>query len=144
MGLKSTLMGKRVYFDTNIFIYWLEGNSSLTTALQALRESIMESACSIHSCDLVYTEILPALVKNADHTAIKNTLDFLAEDIFEINPVQKHIFLKAGFLRGEIGMKAPDSIHVASAIDAQCDIFLTNDKGIRVPKTMQRVIISDY
>lgn len=59
MGLKNILRDKRVYFDTNIFIYLLEGSEQFQDALSDLEALIANEAIKITSCDLVYTEILP-------------------------------------------------------------------------------------
>ena len=56
MGLKNILRDKRVYFDTNIFIYLLEGSEHFQDALSDLEALIANEAIKIASCDLVYTE----------------------------------------------------------------------------------------
>jgi predicted nucleic acid-binding protein len=52
--------------------------------------------------------------------------------------------INAGILRGETGMKTPDALHVATAINQQCDIFLTNDARVHTPHNMQCVLLSDF
>ena len=145
MGLRKALRGKHVYFDTNIFIYLLEGNPSLESCLQELRLAIRDDGLKVSSCDLVFTEILPTLVKKQDRAAIESTTALLGEEgAFTLHPLSRETCIQAAFFRGETGMKTPDAIHVAAALQAGCDIFLTNDKGIRVPESMERMIISDY
>ena len=71
-------------------------------------------------------------------------IDFLGESTaFTIVPMHHETFIRAGILRGEAGMKTPDALHVASTIRAECDIFLTNDKGIQTPQGLEKVIFSD-
>ena len=41
-------------------------------------------------------------------------------------------------------MKTPDALHVASAIQNNAEIFLTNDAGIRTPASIRRVLFADY
>jgi len=142
MGLKEALRGKRVYFDTNIFIYLLEGNKSFENPISCIRELIEDEDIFIVSCDLTYTEMLPIHARNEDEAAMNHILKFLSE--FEMVGLSRKLMIQAGILRGELGMKTPDTIHVVSAIESECDVFLTNDDGIRVPKGMQRIIISDY
>jgi predicted nucleic acid-binding protein len=71
-------------------------------------------------------------------------LRFLGENAaFELRSVTKEICIQAGILRGRTGMKTPDAIHVASAIAAGCDAFLTNDTRVRLPDRMERILFSN-
>ena len=58
MELRNILQGKSIYFDTNIFIYLLEGNTVLEPVLETLRKLISHEQIQVHSSQLVYTEIL--------------------------------------------------------------------------------------
>ena len=37
-----------------------------------------------------------------------------------------------------------NAIHVATAAAIECELFLTNDKNIRMPKGLDKVLLSDY
>ena len=142
MGLKNILRDKRVYFDTNIFIYLLEGSEQFQDALSDLEALIANEAIKITSCDLVYTEILPCHARKPDKEAIEHIVEFL--NAFEIFRISRETAIQAGILRGETGMKTPDALHVASAIQNDAEIFLTNDVGIRTPASIRRVLFADY
>lgn len=143
MGVAESLLGKRVYFDTNIFIYLLEGNENLHTQIEALKRIILTDECSIFSSELVFTEMLPPVVRSENDSAIQRVLRFLElEGVFHLVPVSKNICIQAGVLRGKTNMKTPDAIHVASAMHEKCTHFLTNDTGIQLPKSIERVLFS--
>jgi predicted nucleic acid-binding protein len=143
MGISERLRGKRVYFDTNIFIYLLEGNETLHTQIDELKASILEGDCSIFASDIVFTEILPPLVRSGNTEATNKLLEFLQEEnAFHLVPLTRDVCIQAGVLRGQTGMKTPDAIHVASAMAENCNTFLTNDTGIQLPKTIERVLFS--
>jgi predicted nucleic acid-binding protein len=142
MGLIKILKENDVYFDANIFIYLLEGNDNYNKALNDIRTLIANDQIRICSCDLIYTEILPYHAKQKNQGAIEHIISFL--DNFEIVRISKEITIHAGILRGETGMKTPDALHVATAINQGCSLFLTNDAGVRVPKNMQRVLLSEF
>jgi predicted nucleic acid-binding protein len=144
MGVAENLRGKRVYFDTNIFIYLLEGNNNLRLQIEALQEIIVAGEVSIFSSELAFTEMLPLVVRSKNDIAIRRVMQFLEEDrLFQLVPIDRIICIQAGVLRGETGMKTPDAIHVASAMSASCSHFLTNDTGIQLPKTIERVLFGD-
>ena len=142
MELKNILRNKNVYFDSNIFIYLLEGNDELSDLLADIKELIANRDIGIFSTALAYTELIPPHAKQRNNKGIESAIEFL--DSFNLIAPNKEILIHAGVLRGETGMKTPDAIHVATAIASSCDIFLSNDKNIRVPQNIQRVIFSDH
>jgi predicted nucleic acid-binding protein len=142
MGLIQTLRSQNVYFDANIFIYLLEGSDNYSQSLSDITSLIANNQISVVCSDLVYTEMLPYHAKRNNHKAIAHIIDFL--DNFQIVRLSREIAIHAGILRGETGMKTPDALHVATAINQQCDIFLTNDARVYTPHNMQCVLLSDF
>lgn len=142
MGLKDIIRNKRVYFDANILIYLLEGTREFQGPISEIEDLMKTEEIHIVSGDLIYTEMLPIHARRQDEAAMKHIIKFL--DRLEVMSISKQITIQAGILRGELGMKTPDALHVVSAMNGKCDIFLTNDAGIRVPEGMQRILISDY
>jgi predicted nucleic acid-binding protein len=141
--MSERLRGKRVYFDTNIFIYLIEGNEKLVAQIDELKNTILEGECSIFASDLVFTEILPPLVRSGNTKATNKLLAFLQDErAFHLVPLTRDVCIQAGVLRGQTGLKTPDAIHVASAMAENCDTFLTNDAGIQLPKTIERILFS--
>ncbi|MEL6722073.1 MAG: type II toxin-antitoxin system VapC family toxin [Pseudomonadota bacterium] len=142
MELIEILKENDVYFDTNIFIYLLEGNETYIEALDDIRRLITINQIRVFSSDLIYTEILPYHARQNNQEAIEYIIDFL--DNFEIVRISKNVAIHAGILRGETGMKTPDALHIATAMNEGCNLFLTNDAGISVPDNMQRILLSDF
>jgi len=57
----------------------------------------------------------------------------------------QNIYLKTAFLRATFkSIKTPDAIQVASAIEGEADIFITNDKGIKTPSEIEKIVLQDY
>jgi predicted nucleic acid-binding protein len=50
---------------------------------------------------------------------------------FTCLPVSRAVLESAASLRATHGLKTPDAIHAASALDAGCVEFVTNDVGFR-------------
>ncbi len=145
MGLKEKLQSKKVYFDTNIFIYLFEGCKTIMPQIKALQSLIEREETRIISSILVYAEMLPPVVKNGNQKVVQSLINFLREtEIFTLVPINFDVSVHAGILRGETGMKTPDAIHVATAMEEKCDVFFTNDKQIKLPKSLERVLFSDY
>lgn len=122
-----TLSG-RVYLDTNIFIYALEGypvfRAVLTTLFQALDQGELTAVTS----ELTLAEVLvkPLL----DHHAERQAAYLQAlqpSTALQIVPVSRDILIAAARLRADTNLKLPDAIHAATAQLTGCDQFLTND-----------------
>jgi predicted nucleic acid-binding protein len=145
MGLIEELSGKRVYLDTNIFIYLIEGNATFQPIIEALGTALSDGDFSAFSSHITLTEILPPLVKRGEEDMIAGTIELMTQSgLVSLAPADTDVCIQAGFLRGELGMKTPDALHVATAVYQGCDIFLTNDAGIRVPSSMKRLLLSDF
>ena len=142
MGLADSLRGKRVYFDANIFIYMLEGSKELQSQIQTVRDLLSNGEIEVVTCDVTYTEILPHPARRGDTQAIETMVEYLSA--FEVIPLTKEITIHAGILRGETGMKSPDALHVAAAMQADCEILVTNDGGIKTPTGMLRLNFKDF
>ncbi|MEL6723213.1 MAG: PIN domain-containing protein [Pseudomonadota bacterium] len=145
MELIETLKGKRIYFDTNIFIYIIEGSIQYQKIIDKLTKSILQKDFEPHTSYITLTEVLPPLVKRGDKDTISGTVEFICNNsFFHLSIIDEEICLQAGFLRGELGIKTPDALHVATAINQGCNIFLTNDAGIHVPKNMKRILLYEF
>ena len=58
-------------------------------------------------------------------------------------PIDRATLLSCAELRARLGGRTFDAIHVATALLAHCDIFLSDDERIRVPNGLQRLRLSD-
>ncbi|MCF6344689.1 MAG: type II toxin-antitoxin system VapC family toxin [Devosiaceae bacterium] len=144
MGLRKILKGRNVYFDTNIFIYILEGSEEYASQIESIHMAIKSREFSIVTSEIIFTEILPLHVKQDAQEKIKLSIDFLSEvGAFKLVAADRDICIQAGFLRGKIGMKTPDALHVATAMQEGCDVFLTNDSKIKTPVGIDLVLISE-
>jgi predicted nucleic acid-binding protein len=138
MGLREDLKGKRVYFDANIFIYLMEGYPSFENSLRDIRDSIFNSESSICTSELTLCEVLvPAF--RANNTGLLSLYrQFIEESgAFELIATNRETYVRASLLRAQIGLRTPDAIHMASAIESDCTVFLTNDRQLKVPKGME-------
>lgn len=142
MALRDTIQNKAVYFDTNVFIYLLEGNRDFARPILDIQALTNQGKIQIFSSALVYTELLPPHAKQKNQQGIETLIAFLSS--FNLVAVTKKILIHAGILRGETGMRTPDAIHVATAVASGCDVFLTNDKSIRTPESLEKVLLSEH
>jgi len=58
-------------------------------------------------------------------------------------PISAGVAESAADLRARYNLRTPDALHVATAIDAGCDAFLTNDTGIKRVQEIAVLVLDD-
>ena len=119
----------RIYWDTMLFIYLIEGNPALNRVRQLLDRSYQRGDSLFTNC-LALGEIMAGAEKSPQAgkaAIIRQTIEemgfsFLPFDVGSVAPFSK--------LRAKYGLRAADSIHLACAASAGIDLFLTGDKQL--------------
>lgn len=125
-----TLSG-RIYLDTNIFIYALEGYPIFRSVLTTLFNALDRGELTAVTSELTLAEVLvkPLLDHHAERQAAY--LQALQPSTsLQIVPVSRDILIAAARLRADTNLKLPDAIHAATTQLTGCAQFLTNDTRI--------------
>jgi uncharacterized protein len=116
-----------IYCDSVILIYYYEGDPALKaravrriTDLLTVGDRIAVSQLSRLECRLK-----PLRTGNATSLALYD--DFFADPSVQIVPIDQAVFDRATLIRASLNFKLADSLHLAAAVEAGCDLFLTND-----------------
>jgi len=121
----------RVYWDTMLFAYVLEGNPDFGQATQEAYLEFLRRGDTI--CTSVFTlgEILvkPRMVK--DTTAFESIRRFMRSGEIELIPFTAEVAEQYSAVRAQTRLKAADAIHAATAIVANVHLFVTNDLDFR-------------
>ena len=145
MGLRDALREKRVYLDTNIIIYLMEGYAVLERPLLDLRDALLAGEIMLVTSDLTLCEALVVPFRENNVALVTTYRQFLEESgAFELCPTSRDIYVRASLYRAQFGMATPDAIHIATALEAQCHVFLTNDRPLKAPKTLTVLRLGDF
>jgi uncharacterized protein len=120
----------RIYWDTMLFIYLLEGHPQYSYRVKRLLERSYERGDSLHSSYLALGEILAGANQSPDPTkegAIRSTLSEMG---FSYLPFDGGAVRPFSQLRAKQKLKIADAIHLACAASAGIDLFLTGDKQL--------------
>ena len=129
------MRGRRVYFDAMIFIYLIEGYSELQDRLFEIRDSLLKTEAKVFTSELTICETLVVPFRNNDVAMVSKYREFIEDSgAFEVLPAHRATWIRASLYRAQFGLKTPDAVHVASAVEAGCELFVTNDKLIKSPK----------
>lgn len=125
----------RIYLDTNIFIFALEGEDAELRMVLAELFSTAPPKKEIRFATSLIT-VSEALVRpyRLAHADLIDQYErtLLDSPWLQNIPVDFHILQTAVLLRAEnLGLKLPDAIHLATALLLGCSVFLTADLGIK-------------
>lgn len=134
--------GKAVYLDTAPLIYYLEENPVSFSFLDELFKKNERGDFRFYSSSIIITEVLTLPFKLGNKELVDRYEYFLNQSEFfhliNVNPV---IAKRSAELRSEYGLKLPDAVHFATALEAKVDFFLTNDFGFNKIKGLKIITL---
>jgi len=146
MGITDSIIGDRIYLDTNIFIYALEAFPEYLELIQSIFSSIDSGKNKAVTSELTLAEVLvkPLIDHNAELEYVYQTT-IQSSDSIDVIPISRDILIEAARNRaGSPSIHLPDAIHVATARLHQCSSFITNDKRLASLSGIQVIILSNY
>ena len=144
MGRVSTELGQRIYIDTNIVIYAVEGLAHYAAQVQPLLDAMDAAEVFVVTSEFTLAEALVGPLKTQNLSIQQIYRSFLTSSaILEVVPVSRAILEDSAQLRATTKLKLPDAIHLATALQHQCDSFLTNDVVFKSLNLAQVKMLSD-
>ena len=127
MGPLTLPSHEAIYLDTSAIIYSVERNEPYFTLLAPAWQQAEEGQFVVVCSELVIAETLvrPIRDSNADLAAAFSAV-FAALEVVLV-PATRQLWEDTARLRAETGLKTPDALHDATALQAGCALFVTND-----------------
>jgi len=121
-----------VYVDTAPFIYYVEKREPYFAKMLNIFKYITQTNIPIYTSTLTLAEVLnkPFEQNNAKIVSTYRELFYHTADVNTIN-ITTLIAESAARLRASYNLKTPDALHISTAIETKCDVFLTNDKVLQ-------------
>ena len=132
-----------VYLDTSGFIYSVERVEPYRTLLEPMWHRARDGQFVVVTSELTVLETLVKPIRDENSAA-----ETLFRSLFEAKelsliPVSRSILEIAAGIRADVGLKAPDAIHVATAVQEGCSVFLTNDGDLRRVRNLPVVMLDE-
>jgi uncharacterized protein len=124
--------GRTLSLDTVTLVYFLERHPAFYPTVREIFRKIEENSFKAVISSLVFAELLvPAyrLDKPEEATRLLQVLTNFPN--LEIVPLTTAIAAEAARLRAVYGLRTPDAIHLATAIERGAAGFITNDKNLQ-------------
>ena len=120
----------RIYWDTMLFIYWLEDNPQYAKRVGAIRSRMEERGDQLITGAFTFGEILAGPYRKGAIELAAESRRLLQQVVSEVVPFTLETADHYARIRGKLGVPPADAIHLASAAHATTDLFLTNDKRL--------------
>ena len=132
-----------VYFDASAFIYSVERIEPYRTLLEPVWQQAQAGQFTVVSSELVVLETLVKPLREGDAV-----VESLFRSLFEADEVRliiasRSLWEEAARLRADTGLKTPDALHAASALQAECTLFITNDDDFRRVQGLPVVVLGN-
>ena len=127
--LLQKLQGRRVYFDTNTIIYFLEQHQPYFSVMAPIFDMVGTGDVDALTGNITLAETLIKPLRDKNNVLVQDIKSLLLDpDIFTLIELPRATFIQAAELGGKAGLRLADALHFACAIDASCQYFLTNDR----------------
>jgi predicted nucleic acid-binding protein len=129
MKLAKALSGvQKLAFDTSPIIYFSERNPNYYSLMLAIMQLVNRGDFTGCGASILLTEILTHPIKTGNLALAQQYENILSNSQhFTLEPVTNDVARYAANLRVSYNLRTPDALHIASAIKANANYFLTND-----------------
>jgi predicted nucleic acid-binding protein len=121
----------RVYWDSMLFIYLIEGNPEYAPRVRSIYKTMERRGDTL--CTSVFTlgEVLTGPRKLGATDVVRQIRDFFLEgNKVELIPFDVTTADQYSGIRASTNVKSADAIHLASAAHFGVELFLTHDKSL--------------
>jgi predicted nucleic acid-binding protein len=143
MGALSLPASGLVYLDANPLIYSVERHPVYWPLLQPLWQAAKGKAVEIISSDLALMETLIGPLKSGNAALALAYEQLYQQAQTRLLPITHSVLRDAAQLRATTKLKTPDALHAATAQQAGCALFVTNDSDFRGVANLPLVILDD-
>jgi predicted nucleic acid-binding protein len=120
-----------VYWDTMLFIYWLEAHPKHGPQVQKVRRQMEQRGDEL--CTSVFTmgEILTGAYKTGHTSEAEQIRKFFEGGSVRILPFNLEAADRYAKMRAQHRVSPADAIHLAAASLAHVDVYFTNDERLK-------------
>lgn len=138
------LKGKVVGLDTMVFIYHFEENQAYSPLTFSIFESLEKGNFNGITSILTLLEIL-VKPKKENNLLLTERYKLLFETFpnLQVKEINENIADIASTLRANYNINTPDAIQIATSLETQADIFITNDTSLKKISEIKVLLLSE-
>lgn len=131
---------KRIALDTSVLIYHLQGYPHYSEQTSAFLDAIQGGNCQ--GVSLFELLVMPL---RKEQPGVADEYEILLTNFpsLTLAPLTRDVMLAAAALRAKYGLKTPDALIVATALEQQATLLVTNDRRWRRVPGIEIYCLSD-
>ena len=119
----------RIFWDTNLFVYLLEGRGESAEQVLSLRRRMLERKDELVTSALTLGEILVKPMEAGD-AGMADDYERAIAATATVVPFDRATTTPFAAIRRDRSIRPPDAIQLACAATARVDLFITNDERL--------------
>ena len=125
-------MAKKVFIDTNPLIYLVGGQEPYHSKVLNFLSDCIDEEAEFYTSTITDAEFLVKPFADNNIEQVEKYKTCLKQLDFLKNFITEQVAAKAAQIRAKYQtIKLADALQLASSIDCNCDVFLTNDKQLK-------------
>lgn len=122
----------QLYIETAPFIYYTESRAGYVVKMREILAYMRHGQLQVITAAVTLTEALMKPLQNNDQNLVTlyHTMFYHTTGVSVVS-INATIGEAAAHLRAQYGIRTPDALHLATAIETGCDAFLTNDLALK-------------
>lgn len=141
---RAILQAGLLYVETAPFIYFTERHAAYVEKMRAFFKAVDQDQLEVVTSTITLPETLIKPIHQSNTILIKRyrTMFFNTKGV-SLHSVTPTVGNIAAELRARYNLRTPDAIHLATAIETDCDAFLTNDSQLKRVKEVTVWVLDD-
>lgn len=129
-----------IALDSNILIRALDDPGPLGEKSRIFIKGLKEKTPTVFISVMVLEEFFVKVYKTGREKDLDSILEFITlGGLAQLIDVNKPIALLSAKIRAKYSVKAPDALHLASAIESEAKVFITTDK--KLPRKIGKLTV---
>ena len=120
----------RIYWDSMLFVYWLEDNPNFAKRVTNIYSRMMDRKDELVTSAVTLGEVLAGVYRKGPDSRAAEVRQILLSILSSVVPFTAETADHYGRIRGTTNIASADAIHLACAASVGTDLFLTNDKDL--------------
>lgn len=135
---------RRAFVDTSPFIYYIEKSELYFEKIKSWFAQCYNLERQLITSPVTIEEYCVFHLKNQRFEYVYAFRSFISDMDISVRSIDSDTAFLAAQLRAKYqGIKAMDSLQLASAIQNHCDVFLSNDKQLRQVEEIKVILVDE-